>query len=70
MYYPAMECQHKSARMISVIKHPSVPGELHRVTFAVSCSECGTEFQFVSGDGGIAFNDERTALSAWVVERA
>lgn len=65
-----MPCQHKRVITIGVMQYPATPDDLHRITFAVSCQECGTEFQFVGGDGGLAFNDERTHLTAWMIQRA
>lgn len=64
-----MPCLHEKLRTIGVVQHAPMPGDLHRVTFAVFCAECSAELQFAANDGGIAFNDERTQLTAWVVEK-
>ncbi len=65
-----MPCLHKRLRSIGVIQYAPAPGDLHRITLGVSCEECGVEFRFVTGDGGTAYNDQATLLTAWLGEPA
>jgi hypothetical protein len=64
-----MPCDHGRLRAIASIQHPPEPGQPYRLTVAATCDGCGAVFEFVKDETGIAFNDERTALTAWIVEK-
>jgi hypothetical protein len=63
-----MSCKHAEMRSIVIYLHQKDPGDLHRVALSIRCEECGMPFRFTDGDEAICFNDERTELSAWIVE--
>jgi hypothetical protein len=61
-------CKHAKTRSIVLFPHPNQPGEPLRVIFSVSCDRCGGKFRFTDEPGALCFNDERTEMSAWLVE--
>lgn len=63
-----MPCQHDKLQSTCIILHPTGPGELHRAVFSIRCETCKAPFRFAAGDGAVSFDDDRTALSAWIVE--
>lgn len=63
-----MSCPHSKLRSITVFLHPDDPMEAHRAVVTVRCEDCGAQFRFADGPGALAFNDQRTELSAWIVE--
>jgi hypothetical protein len=61
-------CKHAKTRSTVLFPHPNEPGEPPRVILSVSCDRCGEKFRFAAGPGALCFNDERTEMSAWLVE--
>jgi len=61
-------CKHAKTRSIVLFSHPNESGEPLRVILSVSCDRCGGKFCFADGLGALCFNDERTEMSAWLVE--
>jgi hypothetical protein len=55
-------------RSIVIYLHRKEPGDLHRVALSIRCEDCGAPFRFADGDEATCFNDDRTELSARIVE--
>jgi hypothetical protein len=64
-----MTCPHDRLHSISIFVAPLKPGYPQRAIISIACEACGTLFRFTDGPGSLCFSDDRTNLSAWIVEK-
>jgi hypothetical protein len=62
-------CNHSAMRCVAAFVLGDKPGHPRRAIISIACQTCGALFKFADGAGSLCFNDARTDLSAWVIEK-
>jgi hypothetical protein len=62
-------CNHSAMRCVAAFVLPAKPEHPRRAIISIACQTCGTLFRFADGAGALCFDDSRTNLSAWVIEK-
>jgi hypothetical protein len=64
-----MTCLHYRLHCVSVFVAPLKLGQPRQAIISIACEDCSILFRFTDGPESLCFSDDRTNLSAWIVEK-